>query len=347
MSTSHHARKPLQRLAVLLIASVCLFASAQLSPQEAAAKFDIDLSGVSLTTTSSLFSALLMPEAYMFDMLEAWGADIEVVTLTTTSGVQALIANRSNLAPHGADELIIGVAEGADLVALGSPQSKVNYVMIAKNEFASPADLAGATIGMSGPAGFDALLTRFSLRDEGIDPETGVNFVQIGGSPDRAAALLAGRVDAATIGVDDWFELKRQTDDVQLIQFMSEIVPDFPTELYFAKREFVEANPTLALAIACGNLEANRWASDNREAFIEYTLEKVPGATREGTEELYDAAMEIGMFPTTPEEILSSSGLVGLMEAMVETGDISAPVDIAASVDGSFLQQAAAMGCGN
>ena len=335
------------KLTTLLLTMFSLsLALAQMTPAEAAAQYDIDLSDVDITTTSSLFSALLMPEAYMFDMLEAWGADVEVVTITTTSGVQALIANRSNLAPHGADELIIGAAEGADLVAYGSPQSKVNYVLIAKNDVNSVEDLQGRTIGMSGPGGFDALLTRFSLRDVGLDPETDVNFVQIGGSPDRAAALLAGRVDAATIGLDDWFELKQQTEDVHLVKYMSEVVPDFPTELYFSKREYVEANPNVALAIACGNLEANQWANNNKDAFIAYTLEKVPGASEEGVAELYDAAVDVGMWPTSPEEILSPTGLNGLMEAMIETGDISSPVDVTNYLDTSYLQQAADMGCG-
>jgi len=70
-------------------------------------------------------------------------------------------------------------------------------VLVGKTEFDSVASLEGATIRMSGPTGFDALLTRFSLADVGLDPETDVNFVQIGGSPDRAAALRAGRVDPA------------------------------------------------------------------------------------------------------------------------------------------------------
>lgn len=320
--------------------------AAQMSPEEAAAQYDFDLSEVNLVTTSSLESPLLMPQGYMLDMLEAWGAEVEIVTLTTTSGVQALIANRSNLAPHGADELLIGAAEGADLVAIGSPQSKINYVLAGKSDIDSVEALEGKTIGMSGPAGFDALLTRFSLADVGLDPETDVNFVQIGGSPDRAAALLAGRVDAVTIGLDDWFELASQTDDVRLVQYMSEVVPDFATELYFSRREFIDANPDLALAIACGNLEANQWANENRDAFISYTMERVPSIEEGPVAELYDAAMEVGMWPTEPEAVLSTSGLQGLMEAMLETGDIANPVEVANYIDISFLQEAAQMGCG-
>lgn len=330
-------------LAAALVAGSAL---AQMTPEEAAAQYDIDLSGVSLTTTSSLSGALLMPQAYMLEMLEAWGADVEIVTLSTTSGVQALIANRSDLAPHGADELIIGAAEGADLLAIGSPQSKINYVLVGSNDIGSVAELEGRTIGMSGPAGFDALLTRFSLQDVGLDPETDVNFVQIGGSPDRAAALLAGRVDAATIGLDDWFDLAAETDDVGIVQFMSEVVPDFATELYFSRRAFIEENPDLALAIACGNLESNRWANENRQGFIDFTLERVPGTSEEAVVGLYDAAMEVNMWPTEPELVLSTDGMQGLMEAMLETGDITSPVEVAQYIEIGYLQQAAEMGCG-
>lgn len=343
---NRNSRKLHALLLALVLALGLGAASAQMTPEEAAAQYDIDLSGVSFTTTSSLEAALLMPQAYMLDMLRAWGAEVEIVTITTTSGVQALIANRSDLAPHGADELIIGAAEGADLVAIGSPQSKINYVLVGSTDIQSVEDLQGRTIGMSGPSGFDALLTRFSLRDAGMDPEADVNFVQIGGSPDRAAALLAGRVDAATIGLDDWFDLAAETDDVHIVQYMEEVVPDFATELYFSRRDFIEQNQELALAIACGNLEANQWANENREAFIEFTLEHVPGTSREAVEGLYDAAMEVNMWPTQPEQVLSTSGMQGLMEAMLETGDISSPVEIQNYIDISYLQQAAEMGCG-
>ena len=330
-------------LAAVFVAGV---AAAQLSPEEAAAQYDLDLSGTSITTTSSLAGALLMPQAYMLDMLEAWGAEVEIVTLTNTSGVQALIANRSNLAPHGADELIIGAAQGAELTAIGSPQSKINYVLAGQADVASVADLEGRTIGMSGPAGFDALLTRFSLADEGLDPERDVSFVQIGGSPDRAAALLAGRVDAVTIGLDDWFDLAEKTDDARVVQYMSEVVPDFATELYFSRAEYIDANPDLALAIACGNLESNRWANEHRDAFLAYTLEQVPGTSESAVLGLYDAAMDVGMWPTTPEGVLSTAGMQGLMEAMLETGDITSPVQVADYIDISFLEDAAALGCG-
>ena len=306
----------------------------------------VDLSGITYTPSTSQASALLIPQFYAFDLLEEWGATIEPVTLTNIPGVQALVAGQTNLAPHGADELIIGAAEGATPVAVGSLVAKQEYVLVARGDITSVEDLAGTTIGMSGPAGFDALLTRFVLEDAGIDPDGDVNFVQVGGSPDRAAALLAESIDVATIGVDDWFQLASQTDAAQIVVRLAETVPDYPSSVYFGLSEFWDENPNAALGVACANLEANKWAQEDRQRFIDYGLDLIDGADADAIGELYDFALEVGMFPTDPAEVLSTRGMQGLMEAMVETGDISSPIDVEAVVDTSYLEEAAGMGCG-
>ena len=313
---------------------------------EATGEAMVDLSGVEYIPSTSQPSALLIPQFYAFDLLQEWGATVEPVTLTNIPGVQALVAGQTNLAPHGADELILGAAEGATPVGIGSLVAKQEYVLVASGDITTVADLAGATIGMSGPAGFDALLTRFVLEDEGIDPDSGVNFVQVGGSPDRAAALLSGNVDAATIGVDDWFQLASQTDEAQIVVRLAETVPDYPSSVYFGLAEFWEENPDAALGVACANLEANKWAQEDRQRFIDYGLELIEGADEGAIGELYDFAIEVGMYPTDPGEVLSTRGMEGLMEAMVETGDISEPIDVSTVIDTSYLEEAAGMGCG-
>lgn len=306
----------------------------------------VDLTGVEYIPSTSQASALLIPQFYAFDLLEEWGASIEPVTLTNVPGVQALVAGQTNLAPHGADELILGAAEGATPVGIGSLVAAQEYVLVATGDITTVDDLADSTIGMSGPAGFDALLTRFVLEDAGIDPESGASFVQVGGSPDRAAALLSGNVDVATIGVDDWFQLASQTDEAQIVVRLAETVPDYPSSVYFGLAEFWQDNPQAALGVACANLEANKWAQDDKQAFIDYGLELIEGADAGAIEELYDFAIEVGMYPTDPADVLSTRGMEGLMEGMLETGDISQPVDVEAVVDTSYLEEAAAMGCG-
>ena len=307
---------------------------------------DFDLSGTKVVATTSPPGAINMGTFFAYKRLEEWGAEVETVIVTTTSGVQTIIAGRADIASQGSDEVILGAAEGAEMVAIGAPSTAMDYVLVANKEIGDVADLKGKAIGMSGPSGFDALLGRFALEDNGLDPNSDVNFVQIGGSPERASALLTGQVDAATIFLEDWEELSRKTDDLELILYMADIVPDFPASAYFGEASFWEENKDLALALACANLQANAWINEGEDQYVEYVLQVVPGATEEAARAIYKSGQEVSMWPTDPDELFTIEGLGGLVDAMVETGDISEPVDPETIADVSYLQEAADMGCG-
>lgn len=307
---------------------------------------DFDLSGKKVVATTSPPGAINMGTFFAYKRLEEWGADVETVIVTTTSGVQTIIAGRADIASQGSDEVILGAAEGAEMVAVGAPSTAMEYVLVAKKGVSDVKALKGKTIGMSGPSGFDALLARFALEDEQLDPRKDVKFVQIGGSPERASALLAGQVDAATIIMDDWEELRRKTEDLELILYMADVVPEFPATAYFAEASYWEENSDVALALACANLQANAWISSSEDTFVDYVLQVVPGATEEAARSIHQAGKEVGMWPTDAGDVFTVEGLGGLVDAMVETGDISEPVDPATIADVSYLEEAAEMGCG-
>ena len=270
-----------------------------------------DLSGVSLRVTTAA-ETLEMPASYMWDLMEGWGAEVERIELTSTTGVQALLANQADLAGQGTDELILGAAEGADLVGFASTKDKMDYVMVVGADINSVQDLAGKTIGMSGPAGFDTLLARATVRQAGMNLED-VNFVQIGGSPDRAAALLTGRIDAAVVFIPDWNELALRTDEIKSLLYMTEVLPGAAKSLVFTKREWLEANPEVAL----GDLDVT-----------------------------YDELIELDMYPLNPDDLLRLDGIQAVADSMLENGDIQNPVEATQIIDRSFLEEAAAMGCG-
>jgi len=308
--------------------------------------FGIDLTGKSIRMTSPEASPLQMGQYLVLDKLSEWGAETELITIISTTGIQALVADQADIAPHGADELVLGAAEGADATAIGAPEAQLNYVVVTSKENPDVASLADKNFGMSGPAGFDALIGRFAVRDAGMDPESDVNFIQIGGSPDRAAALLAGQIDAATIFADDWINLDQQTDDLHVIVRATDIVQGIPGSLYMGRSDYWIENDDIAFATACANLEVNKWIQENRDDFIAYAMENVEGVEQAAVEEVYDFAMEVNMFPTSPDEVLTNAGMNDLMNAMLETGDISSEVDMGPHVNTGFLEDAVAAGCG-
>jgi len=307
-----------------------------------------DLEGVEITTTSTLHSGLDASLLRLIELMEAWGAQVDNPILSQQSGLDAILAGESDVAgSHDADELIIGTSGGEDLVGIGSAKTKMDYVLIAQDEYESVADLAGTTIATSGPAGFNTLLMRFALEDAGLDPDNDVELAQIGSSGDRASALLAGVASSAALTMDDWFELQTQTDTLQILAFFSDVRPEFPNDIYYAQRSFWEENPEVALAWACANLEANRWITEDKDRYVDWYVETTDGTiTEESLAETWDFAVEVGMWPTDPAEIIDVGGVQALADILLEIGDISEPVEAESMIDLSYLEEAGEMGCG-
>jgi NitT/TauT family transport system substrate-binding protein len=306
---------------------------------------EIDLTGETIRITVPSAEALTSNLFYMLDLLEAWGAKVDRIELVSTNGVQALLAGQTDLVAAPSDEAVLGAANDLDVVGIASQRATMDYVLAAQRSIDSVADLEGKNIGISGPAGFDALLGRLTLAKNGVDAGD-VNFVQIGSSGDRAASLVGGRIDAATILLSDWLVLSNQTDKVKDLARMSDELADFPKELIFGSRDYFDAHEQVGLAVACANLEANRWFADDREGWIAYTRALVPTLGEEDAQQLYDTVAEMNMFPTNAAQLVVAEGLQGLADAMLENGDITGSVDAAALVEHRFLDEAAAMGCG-
>lgn len=305
-----------------------------------------DLAGVKITATTALPGAINIGTLFAYKRLEEWGAEVDTIVLTTTSGAQTLIAGRADIASQGSDELVLSAAEGANMVGIGATSTAQPYVLVADNKVGDSIEsLKGKTVGMSGPSGFDALLTRLALDGVGLDPKSDAKFVQIGGSPDRATALLSGQVDAATIFLEDWEEISRKTDKLHLVKYMAELVPDVPAWSYFAEASYWKDNPEVALALACANLEANNWINEDKDRYVDYVRQLVPSSTEEALSSIYDSAQKINMWPTDPDKLFSPDGLKGLISAMADTGEIKTEVDPAQISDLSYLQKAESMGC--
>ncbi|WP_295315296.1 ABC transporter substrate-binding protein [Roseobacter sp.] len=312
----------------------------------AVAAQEFDLSGTELTIGTAQAQVLNLGTLRMIEMLQSWGADVERVELPSISGLEAIIADRIEVASRSSDEILIGQARGVDVVAIGAPISTMHYAIVSTPGVNSISDLKGKSIGTSGPGGFNGMLFRYILKQNGLEPEVDVAIVPVGGSSERAAAIMAGQVNATVIFIDNWLALEEQGANAQLLGYVADIVPGLSSRAVFAEREYIEANDELAVAIACANLEANHWIGSSKEGFVEYALDNVRGANEEAVAKFYDVAMGINMFPTTPSELLDIKGYQGLADLLYDGGEIDKQLDASAFVDPGYLERAAEMGCG-
>ncbi|SFE89062.1 ABC transporter substrate-binding protein [Roseivivax sediminis] len=320
-------------------------ALAALTASGAAAQ-DFDLSGTEVTIGTAQAQVLNIGTLRMIEILQGWGADVTRVELPTISGLEAIIADRVDVASRSSDEILIGQARGVDVVAIGAPISTMHYAIVSSPGVNEIADLDGKAIGTSGPGGFNGMLFRYILKQNGLTPEEDVAIVPVGGSSERAAAILAGQVQATVVYIDNWLALEAQGANAQLLGYVSDIVPGLSSRAVFAERAYIEENAELASAIACANLEVNHWINSSKEDFVSYTMDNVRGANEEAVSKFYDVAMQIGMFPTEPAALLDTSGYQKLADLLYDGGELDTELDASGFVDASYLEEAAGMGCG-
>jgi ABC-type nitrate/sulfonate/bicarbonate transport system substrate-binding protein len=104
------------------------------------------------------------------------------------------------------------VDKGAEFKFVGSEDDKVAFVMMARPEIKTFDDLRGKTIGVTLLTESTATLIRLLLEKHGIKREE-YNFIALGGTPNRYAALVRGAVAATMLSPP--FDFKAEGDGMK------------------------------------------------------------------------------------------------------------------------------------
>ncbi len=143
---------------------------------------------------------------------EAEGVDVELVRVEQTpSALQALAAGEGEMANVSVDGLLLLVAQGAtDLKAVTSPNKNLPYIIAAKDDITSVADLEGRRFGVGRVGSLDHSLSTKVLTSEGLDVDS-MELIGLGQPSVRAQALVAGQIDATTMSIGVWMSIPDKT----------------------------------------------------------------------------------------------------------------------------------------
>src|SRR5262244_2725778 len=112
---------------------------------------------------------------------------------------KAMIGGSIQVAPIATPTVINADLSGADLVILGHTLPGVVHAMIVKPEIKRVEDLKGKKVGVTTFGSLTDFLVRHILRKKGLNPDRDVALIQIGGAPERIAALKQGAIEAASL----------------------------------------------------------------------------------------------------------------------------------------------------
>ena len=112
---------------------------------------------------------------------------------------KAMIGGSIQIAPIATPTVINADLSGSDLVILGHTLPGVVHALIVKPEIKRVEDLKEKRIGVTTFGSLTDFLVRHILRKKGLNPDRDVALIQIGGDPERIAALKQGAIDAASL----------------------------------------------------------------------------------------------------------------------------------------------------
>jgi NitT/TauT family transport system substrate-binding protein len=145
------------------------------------------------------------------DQLPAWvaketgifeknGLDVQLIFFTGgTTAVMALVSADTPISQVAGSAVVNSALAGSDSVLIVGGVTSLNYYLMAQPQIKTPEQLKGGSVAISRFGSASDFIARFALSKIGLTPGKDVSLVQIGSTPARMDATLAGRVQATVI----------------------------------------------------------------------------------------------------------------------------------------------------
>lgn len=210
-------------------------------------------------TTSSQFAPLWF--ARDVGLYEKYGLDAKLVFIQGGSVLmQAMLAGQVQTAQNGIADSVPAIVRGGDVRLLGVTAKIFPYSLIAAKGIKGPKDLVGGRIAINRIGDVSAYGSQIALRKLGLNPDKDVTMLQVGGSPQRVAALQSGSVQAAAMDFMSALRLAKLGFPV-LVQLNL----NYPYLGPIVSGKFLRETPALAEAFIKSYLEGIARFKRNRE----------------------------------------------------------------------------------
>jgi len=181
------------KIKIALLALLLAFAA---KPRAASAQ-TIKLSVAYPTTVGSMAVLWVTKEARLF---EKHGLQVELIYIGGSSKVvQAMLSREIPIAEIAIPAVIQANLAGADLVMLAGPNHKPGQKIMVRPEIKKAEELKGKKIGVTRFGTSDDFLLRYVLGQWGIAPDREVALIQMGGSQETLAGMIAKSVDGGLL----------------------------------------------------------------------------------------------------------------------------------------------------
>lgn len=245
------------------------------------------------------------------------GLEVEPVFIIAGRAAQAMMAGEVSVGLIGPTHVANAVAGGSDLVMIMGVQNRVRYVFLARPAITRPQDLKGKKIAIGTPSGLASLSTYASLEYMGLNPRRDdILLLQVGGEPQRLAALQGGSVDGTLVSPEIAGTGLRQ-GFVKLLDMAQADIP-FQAGALVTTRRILKEEPQMIAAVTKSLLEAIAYLHDpGHKKEVEGTIAaNLRMRSPERIEQAYQELVED--IPRKPYP--SMKGIAAVLKVMAQVG---------------------------
>lgn len=261
---------------------------------------------------------------------------------------QEVIAGAADLGDADVASTLAAAEAGADLKIIGLSYSNTSQVIVVNaDKTKSLEDLAaaGGTIAVNSIGDFMYVMLLGVLIKRKIDPKK-VNFIEMGSSGDRARALLAGRVDAVPMHIEQAAQLKERGNFQILVRPWQEY-PNWFSAVLMTSGTWLQKDDNKKAAVAALKAVLTAFRNTSKD----YTWYKAQVAQYASSKELKAAGDDVlqPIWKTLTEEIkafppsmetLTPDAFAKVIPVYKGAGALKGTLDLNKLIDRSYLEQA-------
>jgi NitT/TauT family transport system substrate-binding protein len=180
------------------------------------------------------------------------GLDVTVVRAQAAVSTMALVSGEVGFIQAAAPAVLQSNLGGSGAVYVAGGYTGLDYWLVGHSNIKSAEQLKGAIIGAAGLSGGSYTATQLAVRKLGLNPAKDVSIIAVGGTPERLAALRAGRVQATSLNPPTIFAAEKEgfriLADVSALPFQN-VAP-------VTTRRFIKESPEVVRRYVQSQVEA-------------------------------------------------------------------------------------------
>jgi NitT/TauT family transport system substrate-binding protein len=261
------------------------------------------------------------------------GLDVEFVSLHGDAiAIQSLISGDIDVTASGHFAVIKAVNEGVPVKAFASIQRSHDYVLATSDDIKDINQLKGRVIGIYAPGDITEIVIIRLLQKYGIDKDE-VSWLSIGGSTDRYRALVGGKVAAVPLHADLGYKIQKETGFHILVSIAEE--QPLPMSVVSATEKFIQEKPEIITGITRALIKASRYATTNKQGFIEVALKHIEGIDREEISFVYDFLMKLNIYGINGG--ITKESIENGIKTLLTTGELKEGIPVTKVADFEFI----------